>query len=126
MARALPLWPFILFGIIEPGLLQVSSHLTHRFDALIHAQLLGLYAGLQDPYKFYLDQVPSSATTSASYTPQAQVLVHLLLNVYVLLALLAVVCCWTSHKSTAVYYLCLLYTSPSPRDGLLSRMPSSA
>ena len=26
-----------------------------------------------------------------------------------------------AHKST-----CLLYTSPSPRDGLLSRMPSSA
>ena len=24
------------------------------------------------------------------------------------------------------YYACLLYTSPSPRDGLLSRMPSSA
>ena len=26
----------------------------------------------------------------------------------------------------ASYYDCLLYTSPSPRDGLLSRMPSSA
>ena len=25
-----------------------------------------------------------------------------------------------------LYYNCLLYTSPSPRDGLLSRMPSSA
>ena len=25
-----------------------------------------------------------------------------------------------------VLYSCLLYTSPSPRDGLLSRMPSSA
>ena len=25
-----------------------------------------------------------------------------------------------------VYDICLLYTSPSPRDGLLSRMPSSA
>ena len=24
------------------------------------------------------------------------------------------------------FYTCLLYTSPSPRDGLLSRMPSSA
>ena len=24
------------------------------------------------------------------------------------------------------YYACLLYTSPSPRDGLLARMPSSA
>ena len=28
--------------------------------------------------------------------------------------------------STGVYEICLLYTSPSPRDGLLSRMPSSA
>ena len=27
-----------------------------------------------------------------------------------------------SHEN----YICLLYTSPSPRDGLLSRMPSSA
>ena len=26
----------------------------------------------------------------------------------------------------AQYFTCLLYTSPSPRDGLLSRMPSSA
>ena len=26
----------------------------------------------------------------------------------------------------ALAYACLLYTSPSPRDGLLSRMPSSA
>ena len=26
----------------------------------------------------------------------------------------------------AEYKICLLYTSPSPRDGLLSRMPSSA
>ena len=25
-----------------------------------------------------------------------------------------------------LYSICLLYTSPSPRDGLLSRMPSSA
>ena len=27
---------------------------------------------------------------------------------------------------SALVYFCLLYTSPSPRDGLLSRMPSSA
>ena len=30
------------------------------------------------------------------------------------------------HLSSAHLYACLLYTSPSPRDGLLSRMPSSA
>ncbi len=29
-------------------------------------------------------------------------------------------------EATAMYIACLLYTSPSPRDGLLSRMPSSA
>ena len=30
------------------------------------------------------------------------------------------------QTSEWVIYTCLLYTSPSPRDGLLSRMPSSA
>ena len=29
-------------------------------------------------------------------------------------------------EEIARLWLCLLYTSPSPRDGLLSRMPSSA
>ena len=30
------------------------------------------------------------------------------------------------HQAKDPYNFCLLYTSPSPRDGLLSRMPSSA
>ena len=30
------------------------------------------------------------------------------------------------EKGLVFLYACLLYTSPSPRDGLLSRMPSSA
>ena len=30
------------------------------------------------------------------------------------------------NKENSIVYSCLLYTSPSPRDGLLSRMPSSA
>ena len=32
----------------------------------------------------------------------------------------------TEEKELSERYGCLLYTSPSPRDGLLSRMPSSA
>ena len=32
----------------------------------------------------------------------------------------------TSGRLMPQYFFCLLYTSPSPRDGLLSRMPSSA
>ena len=37
-------------------------------------------------------------------------------------------CPWDIEQdfSTIAPYTCLLYTSPSPRDGLLSRMPSSA
>ena len=31
-----------------------------------------------------------------------------------------------NDKKITDNYSCLLYTSPSPRDGLLSRMPSSA
>ena len=31
-----------------------------------------------------------------------------------------------AYASVSVFGSCLLYTSPSPRDGLLSRMPSSA
>ena len=36
--------------------------------------------------------------------------------------------CWGYMDSPPAGYtiICLLYTSPSPRDGLLSRMPSSA
>ena len=32
----------------------------------------------------------------------------------------------TLREAKSSIYGCLLYTSPSPRDGLLSRMPSSA
>ena len=34
--------------------------------------------------------------------------------------------CSYRNLDASVIYICLLYTSPSPRDGLLSRMPSSA
>ena len=39
-----------------------------------------------------------------------------------------VICQHCNFESTYDEYIeiCLLYTSPSPRDGLLSRMPSSA
>ena len=33
---------------------------------------------------------------------------------------------WITHQNIKRAKDCLLYTSPSPRDGLLSRMPSSA
>ena len=35
-------------------------------------------------------------------------------------------CADDGKKTSGLVVFCLLYTSPSPRDGLLSRMPSSA
>ncbi|KAK3674625.1 hypothetical protein LTR78_005347 [Recurvomyces mirabilis] len=65
------------------------------------------YVLLLDPNKFYLDQYPSTGTgavritQSPQFTPQAEVLVLLLGNVYLLLALLAGVCIWTPHRTIA-------------------------
>ena len=39
---------------------------------------------------------------------------------------LMVSCLGELHLNWCIIYLCLLYTSPSPRDATLSRMPSSA
>ena len=33
---------------------------------------------------------------------------------------------WSLEQIQGLYYVCLLYTSPSPRDKRQSRMPSSA
>ena len=33
---------------------------------------------------------------------------------------------WNDYRHFELYYACLLYTSPSPRDRTRSRMPSSA
>ena len=50
-----------------------------------------------------------------------------LLLIYAIIALgLNVLVGLTGLVSLGQAGLCLLYTSPSPRDGLLSRMPSSA
>ena len=38
----------------------------------------------------------------------------------------AVLATQIKNAENAILRACLLYTSPSPRDGLLSRMPSSA
>ena len=50
---------------------------------------------------------------------------------YVLIAalvagIIAAIVWYMNYRASDQHQTCLLYTSPSPRDGLLSRMPSSA
>lgn len=61
---------------------------------------------LQAPHQFYADQIPNAGSLAAVPFPQqAQILVYQLGNVYLLLALLAVVCCWTTSRSVIRGYL---------------------
>ena len=68
----------------------MCSHEGQRSEAH-HVSIWAYYVLLQDPKKFYLSQMPSSFAASV-FTPQAEVLTLLLGNVYLLLALLALVC----------------------------------
>ena len=58
--------------------------------------------------------------------PLAQLGKIVAVAVAVVLASSVAVATYATYDLAASFTDCLLYTSPSPRDGLLSRMPSSA
>ena len=87
------------------------------------------------PYPFIiaLGTMLFDAPGSENYLPAK--IIYLLLTCYPFIVIISIVLSWMcilnniSKKialGIAFVGLCLLYTSPSPRDGLLSRMPSSA
>ncbi|GAW24339.1 hypothetical protein ANO14919_139230 [Xylariales sp. No.14919] len=86
----LPAIPFVVFGVVEP-LLLVLAYVTI----------------LQDPFTFYARQAQNHELpmSPASFPPQAQIMTLQLVNVYLLLAAMAVICIWTTHASIARRYL---------------------
>ena len=56
----------------------------------------------------------------------AEVIVHNMPSVFVMETEMPISMVNDPNDYLDEYKDCLLYTSPSPRDGLLSRMPSSA
>jgi hypothetical protein len=90
MAPALPAIPLIIFGVIEPILL---------FWALATC--------LPNPSAYYISQHPSPPllTTTLPIPPQALSLTLQITNIFLLLALLGILCSWTSHPEIAKWYL---------------------
>ncbi|KAI1090855.1 hypothetical protein F5B19DRAFT_461311 [Rostrohypoxylon terebratum] len=87
MAKSsMPLVPKIVFGVVEPAM---------RVWAYISC--------LSDPTAFFAAQAPPF--TASAVPPQALVPLLQLANVYLLLAALAVLCAFTSHRSIARWYL---------------------
>lgn len=58
-----------------------------------------------DPFKYFADQAPFFAATDEHFTPPAVALSWQIANVILLLAPIAVICCWTRHGEIAVWYL---------------------
>jgi len=60
---------------------------------------------LKDAPKYYADQAPNHPITVTGFTPQAEALTLQMGNVLLLLAGIAVICCWTRHREIAFWYL---------------------
>lgn len=62
---------------------------------------------MQDPAAYYTGQAPSfaSGTSKDALPPPALSVTLQLINVFLLLAAMAVVCCWTSTPSVTKWYL---------------------
>jgi hypothetical protein len=60
---------------------------------------------LEDPEKFFLDQVPASTITKTFFSPNALAMTLQIGNVYALLAALAIICCFTTHSEIPRRYL---------------------
>jgi len=85
---ALPAWPLILFGLLEPA-----------------ALVWGYYIALTTPEEYYAAQVPDSTILSKALSPQSLSLTLQMGNVLLLLAFVAVICCWTKDRTVARNYL---------------------
>ena len=106
-SSVLPKLPLALFGVVEPVLLYAITDLPLASNVLkINHRLWAYMNHLQQPHQFYASQIPNAGTLASTPFPQqAQILVYQLGNVYLLLALLALVCCWTTSRSVVRGYL---------------------
>src|SRR5665647_3980436 len=97
--------PYLSAAEIEQQVKRVASEINRDYEGkkpLFIAILNGAFIFAADLFKYITIEAEISFIKLASYKGIK-----------------------TSGKVITAIGLCLLYTSPSPRDGLLSRMPSS-
>jgi hypothetical protein len=85
---SLPTYPLLLFGIIEPALL-----------------VWAYFVNITDPQQYYLDQAPATLLTTTPFPNQALSVTLQLGNVLLLLAAIAIICCFTPHPEISRRYL---------------------
>jgi hypothetical protein len=65
----------------------------------------GYATALRTPEQYYADQTPNAELAKLGFTPQALSLTLQLGNVLLLLAAMAIICCWTTHADVTQKYL---------------------
>ncbi|KAL1837581.1 hypothetical protein VTK73DRAFT_4646 [Phialemonium thermophilum] len=88
MASTLSAWPLFLFGVVEPALL-----------------VWAFVVCVTDPFRYYAGGVPTVPLRESDFQPQARAMTFQTGNILLLLAALAVVCCWTPRAATKRWYL---------------------
>lgn len=110
----LPTFPLIVLGVIEPLMLYVP-HSAHPSNCPNHSQFPSLEAyrvGIINPgaQHYFTRQLPpdllytTKTTQPPEFSPQAETVTLQLVNVFLLLAGLAVVCCFSKDKWTVKGY----------------------
>ena len=102
------------------GQVRVLLHLCYLSEA---PYIPGTRIGCLRPLFMGAESSEKSEIFLATFGPK---LWSITLFVHARYGAMKVLCTGTTNQSAQQRVLCLLYTSPSPRDGLLSRMPSSA
>ncbi|KAI1610522.1 hypothetical protein EDD36DRAFT_421599 [Exophiala viscosa] len=105
---ALPTWPLILFGILEPVALCVDFRVFWAYEkrlVLTVGSISGYITVLHSPAQYYADQTPNAELSKLVFTSQALSLTLQLGNVLLLLAAVAIICCWTIHPEISRRYL---------------------
>lgn len=62
----------------------------------------------QSPFDFFSGQAPNNAISASDFSPQALSQTLQLGNIFILLAVVAVICCWTPNRDVTRWYLLAL------------------
>lgn len=60
---------------------------------------------MKDPFNYFAGQAPNFPISIHEFNPQALAMTLQLGNVLLLLAPVAIICCWTKHSEVAFWYL---------------------
>ena len=112
-----------LIAAFDDLLIYPSPQAIYRlFIATMVVYAVALAWGTHLVYSCYAGSTGSTVASNSHHVSSPKRIIFRLACLVLLILLSLLI----SIVTLTLDYICLLYTSPSPRDGLLSRMPSSA